>query len=614
MAEPLFSSDLSAPQAQGATTVAPVEPVNYGSVFKTLGTLAEGVAKYTENKAKADAEARKNQVVSQFVDEHDRLEQAHLQGKIDSSTYNVRSQATFRRYAASNPEFLDDIKKAAGGLKDYGGLGDVQDDVSAAKNNFRVSVASAQKDGFDVSLNDPIEYQQQIVKQHRLHTLNVQRAEEERKARGEARSEAEFSRSQHEFGLKQDEIRTLNTFITDRLPELNALQSLIGDQYKGASPDQQRLLLARWDKKITDWNAAIAMAGGRNPEMASAVRSMISDLDNKFKDRLSGKLSAETLKNTNEIYLNMARGNILSDPESARLIAQISWAPNAFDAIIQKTSDPNIIKKTFGNLTKPNAQVDVSNPEELKATVETFTSMYNSDRLTPEEKDKLFQTTGNNILRGLGNTIVRTGDDKAIVQALQFIKNPMFVDNIKNMDQGAYNAAKHAVNSYYNRPIVTSISSSLNKPINPPLQRATYLEAIDIVADDTGIKLVPKSGTDPMTQFYTKAIQSSLNDLVIANAHLDGTKDYKSYWERNRGYLFPEVYGHPDVLKPGDVVNGKEFIGGYVNDPKNWKAIDKNRSSSGKIGGQPTDVSNASSGKIGGAASTKSTTSVGKIQ
>lgn len=614
MAEQMFSSDLAAPQAQGATTVAPVESVNYGSLFKTIGTVAEGVFKYQENKAKADAEARKQLVISQYVEEHDRLEQARSQGKIDASAYNIRSQATFRRFAAGNPEYLEDIKKTAVGLKDFGGLGDVQDDVQAVKTNFRASVSDAQRAGFDVNLTDPPEYQQKIVKQHRLHTLNVQRAEEERKTRAEARTESEFSRTTQEWLIKQEGVKTLNSFITDRLPELNALQELIGNEYQGASPDKQRALLARWDKKITDWNSSIAMAGNGNPEMASAVRTMIVDLDNKFRDRLSGKLPAESLKNQNEIWLNMAKGEVLSDPESARLISQISWAPTMFDTIIKYTSNPNIIKKTFGNLTSPKAQVNIEDVDEVKATVETFNKAYYSDKLTPEEKDKLFQTTGNNILRGLGTAIVKNGDTKAVKEALQFIKSPAFVDNIKNMDQGAYNAAKHAVNSYYNQPVVSSIVNSLTSPINPPIHKQTFLEAMDIVADDSGVKVVPKSGTDPMIQFYTSTVQKSLNDLIVANAHLDGTKDYKGYWEKNRGYLFPSVYGHPDVIKPGDIVNGKEFIGGAVNDRNNWKPIDKNRTSSGKIGGQPTDVSNASSGEIGGAATIKSTTSVGKIQ
>ena len=73
------------------------------------------------------------------------------------------------------------------------------------------------------------------------------------------------------------------------------------------------------------------------------------------------------------------------------------------------------------------------------------------------------------------------------------------------------------------------------------------------------------------------------------------------------------MYGHPDVLKVGDIVYGKKFLGGLVNDPKNWEKLGDNYSE-GRIGGQPTQRSNFSSGRIGGEPTTKSTNSAGKIQ
>lgn len=147
----------------------------------------------------------------------------------------------------------------------------------------------------------------------------------------------------------------------------------------------------------------------------------------------------------------------------------------------------------------------------------------------------------------------------------------MFIENIGNLDQGAYNAAKHAVNTYYNQPVVTDITQKLAQPMNPPLNNKTPLQAMSIEVGPNGVKFVPNGDYDPMAAFTMRASEKALNDLIIANAHLDGTKDYKAYWEKNRGYLFPSLYGHPDVLKVGDIVYGKKFLGGLVNDPKNWE-------------------------------------------
>lgn len=613
MAEPLFSSELSGPQAQGAATVAPVESVNYGSLFKTGANLAEGWMKIQEQQAKADIETRKNSAVTEFINEHNRLSAAKAAGQINDSQYNVRSQASFRQFAANNPGALDELKKAAGGLKEFGGLGDVQDEVQALKTDIRSAVAAAQKDGFEVTLSDPPEHQKIVVQQHRQYLLNKRVFEERKAARAEAREEARFGREQYEFNNKVEARQTLNTMVSDGLPILNSLADVISNQFSSADPAKQQELMARWDREITKWKSNIAIVSQGDSSMASAVSSMIGDMDTRFKNLLSGKETAEFFKNRNNIYLDVARSQILTDPSSARMIAQLQWAPNAFDVIIKHTADPNIIRRTLGNMGTAQASMDLNNPEEIKATVQSFNKLYNDTSLSEEQRSELFKNTGNSVLRGLGNAIVNRADPQAVKEAMEFIKSPAFIDNIKNMDQGAYDAAKHAVNTYYNKPIVTDLVRKFNEPMNPPVSNRTPLQAIDIQVNDNGVKFVPKGEYDPMASFFMRASEKALNDLIITNAHLDGTKNYAAYWEKNRGYLFPSLYGNPDVLNVGDVVKGKKFLGGLVSDPKNWEPVGQNYSE-GDIGGRPTERANLSTGKIGGAPTTKPTTSVGKIQ
>lgn len=613
MAETLFSSELSGPQAQGAATVAPVESVNYGSVFKTVANLGEGIMKYQEQAAKAEIETQKNSVVSEFINEHQRLSDAKAAGHINDAQYNVRSQASFRQFAANNPAALDDLKKAAGGLKEFGGLGDVQDEVQALKSDLRSAVSAAQKDGFEVTLNDPIEHQQLVARQHRQSILTKKAFEERRAARSEVREEEKFKRESFEFGNKQEARNTLSTMVSDGLPVLNSLADVIRNKWNGATPEEQQGLMARWDREVTKWKSQIAIVSQGDSGMASAVGTMVGDLDGRFRNLLSGKETAETFKNRTSIYLDAARGQLLSDPSVARLFAQIQYAPNALDVIIKHTTDPTILKKALGNVTQPTgSSVDFGNPEEVKVTVDSFYKLYNDPTLTPEQKTEVFKNTGNNVLRGLGNSIVNNADPKAIRSAVDFIKSPIFIDNINNLDQGAYNAAKHAINTYYNQPVVVDISQKLIQPMNPPLNTKTPLQAMSIEVGES-VKFVPNGDYDPLAALTMRAAERALDDLIIANAHLDGTKDYKAYWEKNRGYLFPSLYGHPDVLIVGDIVSGKRFLGGLVNDPKNWEKVGSNYSE-GTIGGRSTERSNVSTGRIGGEPTTKPTTSVGKIQ
>lgn len=613
MEEPLFSSDLSGPQAQGAATVAPVEAVNYGSLFKTGANLVDGLFKIKEQQDKADLETRKNSAITEFVNEHNRLSAAKAAGQINDAQYNVRSQATFRQFAANNPEAIDELKKTAAGLKEFGGLGDVQDEVQAVKTDFRTSVASAQKDGFEVSLSDPIEHQQLVVKQHRQYLLNKRLFEEKKAIRAEEREMARFAREEVEYTNKVEARQTLTSMVENGLPILNSLADMISKEWPGASAERQQELMMRWDREQTKWKSNIAIVSQGDSSMASAVNSMVTDIDSRFRNLLSGKESAEFFKNRNNTYLDIARGQILSDPKSARFIAQIQWAPNAIAEILKHTTDPSIVRNTLGNLADPSAPLNMNNKEEVKVTVDSFIKLYNDPKLDEKGKADLFKNTGNNILRGLGNAIVSGGDKFAVKEALNFIKNPAFVDNISNMDQGAYNAARQAVTAYYNNPVVVDLIDKFNRPMNPPLSNRTPLQAMDIQVSDSGVKLVQKGIYDPMAQFFVRASEQALSDLIITNAHLDGTKNYAAYWEKNKRYLFPEWYGNPDILNVGDIVNGKKFLGGMVNDPKNWQPVGQNYSE-GDIGGRPTERANFSSGKIGGAPTTKPTTSVGKIQ
>ena len=614
MAEALFSSDLSSPQAQGAATVAPVESVNYGSVFKTVANIGEGILKYQEQEAKAEIETRKNSAVTEFINEHNRLSAAKQAGQINDSQYNVRSQASFRQFAANNPFALDELKKAAGGLKEFGGLGDVQDEVQALKSDLRSAVSAAQKDGFEVTLNDPIEHQQLVARQHRQSIMTKKAFEERRAARAEVREEEKFKRESWEFGNKQEARATLSSMVADGLPVLNSLSEVIRNQWTSASPEQQQELMSRWDREVTKWKSQIAIVSQGDSGMASAVDRMVGDLDGRFRNLLTGKDTAESMKNRVGIYLDAARGQLLADPEVARLFAQFGYAPNGLEVIMKHTTDPNILKKALGNIVSPTpTSINMNSPEEVKATVDSCLNLQYSESLAPEEKAQVFSNTCNNVLRGLGNSIVNNANPAAFKSALDIVKSPVFIDNIKNLDQGAYDAAKHAVNVYYNKPVVTDILNKLTAPMNPPLNNKTPMQALSIEATESGIKFVPKGAYDPMATLFTRTSEKALNDLVIANAHLDGTKDYKAYWDKNKIYLFPSLYGIPDQLNVGDIVFGKKFLGGEPSDPKSWEKLGANYSE-GSIGGRPTQSANFSSGRIGGAPTTKPTNSAGRIQ
>lgn len=166
MAEGLFSTGLSDPQAAGATVVAPVQGIDFNSAIGAISDIGKLWDKNQKDKRKEEAEARKSSTVGTFYEEHDKLERLKQAGSIGDKEYSIRSQTLVRHYGATFPEYQEDITKAATALKGFGGLGDVQDNIQYLKTEERNRVSEAQKMGFDVSMKDSPEYRQAALRQH----------------------------------------------------------------------------------------------------------------------------------------------------------------------------------------------------------------------------------------------------------------------------------------------------------------------------------------------------------------------------------------------------------------------------------------------------------------
>lgn len=604
MAEGLFATGLSEPSAAGATVVAPVQGFDYRSAIGAVSDLAGLFGKDQEKKRKEAAEERKNSTVGTFYQAHDQLERLKQAGSINDKEYSVRSQALVRHYGATFPEYQDEIAKAATSLKGFGGLGDVQDTVQYQKTEERNRITDAQKMGFDVKIDDSPEYKASVIKQH-SDLLRIQReAEERRKLRAEAREETTFQRTESEYREKKKASAAVQALGESGLSVIHALANQLEMEAKKPGADIAALT-ARWDNQIVNFKANISAAAKEYGETGAGWNSVLDRFDTTFKERLSGKVTSEFAKNQYGYLLDSAGVGILRDPEAATGYAMLRAAPNSLAALMQYTKDDNVLRKMFGIMTQPNKSVDMTGKEDVKVLRQTYEKISSDPDIDPQEKSVLRGNITNSLLKGLGSAMITGSNPDSVENAIKLISSPLFVEDLKNknISQPAYQAAKQAVNALYNDPVTMQITDKLDKPLTVFGGGRTALEVFDIKVDDRGVSLSPKMAfffsPDLMmaSQSLGKA-ERALSNLVIANAHLSGTTNYKQYWEDNKQSLFPNIYGDPSKLKVGDVINGKKFLGGPYKLKDSWEDVGE-RSSEGIIGGKPTSKNNVSTGKIG---------------
>lgn len=107
-------------------------------------------------------------------------------------------------------------------------------------------------------------------------------------------------------------------------------------------------------------------------------------------------------------------------------------------------------------------------------------------------------------------------------------------------------------------------------------------DAISVQMSGTNITFVPKAGKslDPVeAQSQADAVrglkksEEAINQLVKIGAHLEGTQDYKAYWEANKHVFMPQLFSKYEGLDIGyvDPATKKAYQGGDARDAKNWK-------------------------------------------
>lgn len=607
----IFETNLSAPQGAGANPLPAVQSTSVEPLARVGSSLIQSFGASLANSRKAEAEAANNQIISEYNTKYQNLEAARRTG-MSNSMVKARQQALFMEYAAKYPQVAKDIRDATKGQIDFGTVGDVIDEEKALRDERKAAVGEAQKAGYDISIGDSPELQEAVISAHRSQVRLEKEAARDRQARADFQSTDEFERKRVDWVDKQRSTERLSTLGSESLPILNTLMDqLITEVDNGAPID---VVNTRWNRQIANWRASTAAASRDNPGLAAGWNGVIEQMNTTFQDRISGKLSAEQAANKVGTLLAVAKTKVLDDPVAADMFAKLSLAPNLVDMVIRHTN-ADTVKRVISVVGGEQVPLSLSQKGgDVVAVGKVYADLANSPEGSTEEGIKTRVAITRKVLQAIGTS---TGGAPALKEALDIVSSPSFKEDLDRgrIDDGTYKMAVQVVNTHYNAPILRQLSDKFEERLSV-FDNRNLFQAANIVATPDGIKIVPKKlSYDGRSIVEMRTYERALNTLVKANAHLSNTTDYKTYWEENRGRLFPEAFGDPDRLKVGDVVTSEvdgemvkyRFTGGYVKDVSSWVPVgQEGATSKGKVReGSRTDSTfknekNPVSGKIKG--------------
>jgi hypothetical protein len=151
------------------------------------------------------------------------------------------------------------------------------------------------------------------------------------------------------------------------------------------------------------------------------------------------------------------------------------------------------------------------------------------------------------------------------------------------VDPKYLNSAVKIMERYYYAQIAPAVEATLNAQVDkgftmalPPMRGTAALpkkesvslaSSIHIEPTATGIKVVPKSGSEvrgDTVKGLTRNMEIALNKGLMAEANLSG-KPVQQVWAETAHVFFPDRYPPNFTLKPGDKVPGTDliYVGGF---------------------------------------------------
>lgn len=599
------STSLQAPQGSGAEVIAPVQQKSVDDSFlasPAFGAIADIFAKGITNNAKAEALARQRAVVSGYVNEETTINSAVATGQLNAASAAARSRSNFNKYAAGNPEYIEELQKAGSALRGFTEKGQVEDEIAAQKKIRDADISQAQNHGFTFTPDMTKAQQDAQIKAAKTAIQSTEEFDRMVKQNTELRAQGAEGRTLADRNAKDTSIRVINTIAGDNMDAFGAMgQSLAASVKAGTiDPKDAQAQLAGQFGRI---QAGLQAAASINPELAAPYRSLFNEANELYKQMLDPKSITAQLEDQLKNVQTKLKLVALQDPKFASYVTvsnllgnnpalQIGASAPAIAAVARLSQlSPTNTNATYAPQVVGNPDIESDVLKVLKGAVNTMADPKTKNR------DAMGNELGNNInqvLKQTGDYLDRGASPQTLKGVAEFFASPEYAKVVTSgtIDKQAAQAAKKTFQLSYEPAIINGVQDKMNGylyqsssgPTDKGAEPKTIGSTVDVKFTGSGVVFVPKNeptnpGERASQQDAVRQLNSSqkaINQLIHIGAHMEGSTDYSAYWEANKHVFMPQVFSKYKNLEIGTVkvFDGKKlkFKGGD-NVKENWEEI-----------------------------------------
>jgi hypothetical protein len=592
------ATQLSGPSGAGSAPIAPVQEqavtVDWMGPLTKVGDI---FAKGLKNNAKLEADALKNGVVGSYVREQQVLNDGFASGQIKADVVATKSRALYGKYAAGSPQYIEDLFKAKNALSGGSDLGAAEDEVKMEADRQKARETSARSHGAIIApWMDKATIEQQIVKAEASQAA-MDKFEMQRKIRSGQIADNAEERSVNAIQEKKDAFEMLTAVSSAEMTSTGGVIRRISENIRNGSmtPEQGQLEL---EQSFSGINLALNTAAGTNPELVNHYRSLFDGMRDIGRSALDPKNDMTKMDNELKRLINVEKLSALQDPKLRKMVAANELLGNnavvalgslaPITEFIAKASTQNGLTGEFVPQIVGNPDVEKDVVGFLKKALPKLNTGEYKDNVKAEKEAVMLV---NNVLKQTGdlmNDPSQKADPKKFVELAKFFSSPEYGDFAKSgkLNPEAAKAAKYTWQSSYLPSVRGSISTKLDEYLygqaGSKAAPTMVSEAIGITFAGSTVSFVPKEGKklDPVEAISQrdslatlKSSEAALNQIIKIGAHLEGTTDYKAYWEDNKHVFMPQLFSKYQGREIGyvDPVTKKVYIGGEWNAATSWK-------------------------------------------
>jgi hypothetical protein len=347
------STNLSAPQGQGANVVAPVVEMQTGGGSGLLPALGDLFVKGIAGIRKDEADQRKTSVVGSYSKELAKINDALSSGQKDASWAGAQTRSITSKYLASNAEYTTELVEAHKAFTGGTEIGEAQkqQDAQIALRNSDMSAASSA--GFTFYPGMDIKSQNLTIDAHKTRLRVEDQIKKDRADAAEQRAQAAEGRASESHAISINDHITKRNAAEGLLSIANANfdaftsmgSDLIGKA--GMSFEQKSLAI---NTEVNRIKAGIAAVSKDNPELAGPFRDLFGSMESTLKQLIDPKVKsadeAATLKNEWDSLMYKSKLLAVSDPAVKKAVVATDLFKDP--ALLSLNNTPAVVGPSLG--------------------------------------------------------------------------------------------------------------------------------------------------------------------------------------------------------------------------------------------------------------------------